>query len=107
MVRRQVASRLEAARAELAAAEADHRASEAELAMVRSDYQRVSSLHERRIVAAQRFEAVQAQLVGAEQRELHTAAAIERARASLAVAPADDPQRVGDVWTWRWMLIRS
>jgi membrane fusion protein (multidrug efflux system) len=92
MVRRQVESKLEAARAELAAAEADHRASEAEFKMVQSDYQRVSSLHEQGIVAAQRFEAVQAQLIGAQQQELHTAAAIKRAQASLAVTAADEAE---------------
>jgi membrane fusion protein (multidrug efflux system) len=92
MIRRQVASRLEAARAELAGAEAEHRASEAELGMVRSDFERVSSLHEQGIVAAQRFEEVQAQLIGAQQRELHTAAEIKRAQASLAVTEADATQ---------------
>jgi membrane fusion protein, multidrug efflux system len=94
MIRTQVASKLEAARAELAAAQADHRASEAELRRVRSEHERVSSLFERGVVASQRFEEVQARLASAQQEELHTAAEIERAWASLAVTRAEEAQIV-------------
>jgi membrane fusion protein, multidrug efflux system len=92
MIRTQVESKLEAAEAELAAAEADHRASEAELQRARSEYERVNSLFERGVVASQRFEEAQARFASAQQQELHTAAEINRARASMAVTKAEEAQ---------------
>src|SRR5690606_34696076 len=48
--------------------------------------------HEDGVVAAQRFEQARAQLASAEQRELHAAAEIDRARARLAVIEAERAQ---------------
>jgi membrane fusion protein (multidrug efflux system) len=92
MIRAQLASRLEAARAELAAGEAEHHASEAELERAQSEYQRVRSLFERGVVASQRFEEAQARFASAEQQELRAAAEINRARAALAVIEAGGAQ---------------
>jgi membrane fusion protein (multidrug efflux system) len=92
MTREQVASKLVAAEAELAAGEADHRASEAELEQARAEYERVSSLFKSGVVASQRFEQAQARFTSAQQQELHSAAEIERARASRAVTKAEEAQ---------------
>jgi membrane fusion protein, multidrug efflux system len=92
MTREQVASKLVAAEAELAAGEADHRASEAELEQARAEHDRVSSLFKTGVVASQRFEEAQARFTSAQQQELHTAAEIERARASRAVTKAEEAQ---------------
>ena len=89
MTRRQLAGQMEAGRAELAAGEADHRASEAELDQARSEHERVRSLFDRGVVASQRLEEAQARFASAEQRELHTAAEIDRARAALAMTEAE------------------
>jgi len=92
MTREQVASKLAAAEAELAAGEADHRASEAELEQARAEYDRVNALFKTGVVASQRFEQAQARFTSAQQQELHTAAEIERARASRAVTKAEEAQ---------------
>jgi membrane fusion protein (multidrug efflux system) len=92
MIRTQVASKLQAAEAELAAGEADHRASEADLEQARAEYERVNSLFKTGVVASQRLEEAQARCTSAQQRELHSAAEIERARAAMAVTEAEESE---------------
>lgn len=92
MIRAQVASRLVAGQAQLAATEAAHRSSMAALDNARSQFQRVSTLAERKVVATLQLEEAQTKLVVAEQLERSTAAGIDTARANLSVIQADEAQ---------------
>jgi len=92
MATAQVASRLDAAAAELSAATARHRSAEAELVNIRGEHERVSRLHERQILSAQRFDEIRARLVTAEQQERTAAAGIRTARANHATAEAERTQ---------------
>ncbi|HET6630651.1 MAG TPA: HlyD family secretion protein [Woeseiaceae bacterium] len=92
MLDQQVASELRASKAKLAAAEAGHRASEAMLRNVKSDYARAASLHEQSLISAELFEDAREKLVSAEQRERHAAADVETARAQIDVVRAKSAQ---------------
>jgi len=92
MIRVQVASRLEAASAQMAAAAAAHEASKASLEKARSQFARISALAGRSVMSTQSFEDAQAGLRLARQQELSTAAGIELARANRAVIQAEVAQ---------------
>ncbi len=89
MTREQLASRLRAGEAHLAAAEAAHRVSEAILENVQSDYERAESLHARKLIASYRYDDAREALTSASQREAQAAAEVETARAELQVIRAD------------------
>lgn len=92
MIHSQVASRLVAGRAQLAAAEAAHRSSVAALDNARSQHQRVSTLADRKVVSTQQLDDAKAKLVAAEELERSTAAGIDTASANLSVIQADETQ---------------
>ncbi len=92
MIRLQVASRLEAANAQMTAAAAAHEASKASLEKTRSQFARTSALTGRDIMSKQSLDDAQANLRVARQQELSTAAGIELARANRAVIQAEEAQ---------------
>ena len=77
MIRRQVKSRLDAGRIQIGAAEAEHRAVEAELEAARSDHQRQTSLRKAGAVSGQQFEEGRAKFMSTQQHALRAAAGIE------------------------------
>lgn len=92
MIGEQVASRLQAGQAALAAAEANHRASQAVLDNVQSHYERTESMYGRGLISSELFEDAGQQLVNAEQQELRAMAGIKTARAELAVTRSGKAQ---------------
>jgi len=94
MVRRQVNGRLEAARSQLLAAEADRQGKMAELDNARAEFDRLSSLYKTGAVAAQLLDTMRARYISAQQQELHAAAGIETARANLTSVEAEQEQTV-------------
>jgi len=92
MIRTQVTAKLAAGRTEIAAAEANHRASEAVLRNARSRFERVSSLAQSNVMSVQVLEEAQAALATAEQQEQATAAGIETATGNLAVIQSEEAQ---------------
>lgn len=92
MIRVQIASRLEAADAQMLSAAAAHEASKASLEKARSQFARVSALSGRDVFSRQAFEDAQATMRVARQQELSTAAGIELARANRAVIQAEEAQ---------------
>lgn len=92
MIRLQVASRLEAANAQMTAAAAAHEGSKASLEKARSQFARTSALTGRDVMSKQSLDDAQANLRVARQQELSTAAGIELARANRAVIQAEEAQ---------------
>ncbi|MGE0797911.1 MAG: HlyD family secretion protein [Lautropia sp.] len=89
MVRRQVASRLEAGRTQVKGAEAEHRATQAGLEAARSDHQRLTVLRRSGTVSAQHLEEGLARFLTSQQQALRASAGIDSARAALAVIEAE------------------
>lgn len=92
MIRMQSASRSNAARSQVIGAQADDRASTAELDRARSEYQRMVMLFEKGMIAAQRLDDAKSAFVGAQQRQLRAASSIDTARANVAMVRADEEQ---------------
>lgn len=92
MLEQQVASELRASEANLAAAKAAHRASEAVLRNAKSDYERAASLHGRNLIATELFENAREDLTSAGEQERHAAANVEAARAQTGVVRAREAE---------------
>jgi len=92
LLERQLSARRDAARAGIAAAEANHEASLAVLTNARTRHERAIKLAEQNITSQQTLDQSQAALDTAAQQERAAFAAIESARASLAIVEADREQ---------------
>jgi len=92
LLKRQLSARRDAARAGIAAAEANHEASLAVLTNARTRHERAIKLAEQNITSQQTLDQSQAALDTAAQQERAAFAAIESARASLAIVEADREQ---------------
>jgi membrane fusion protein (multidrug efflux system) len=92
MVRTQVAAKLAAGEAQLTAAEANHRASQASLTNASSRFERVNRLASSKVTSEQTLEEAQATLSTATEQEKSSAAAIMTARANLDVARSEEAQ---------------
>ena len=92
LLERQLSARRDAARAGIAAAEANHEASLAVLTNARARHKRAIRLAERNIASQQTLDEAQATLDSGAQQERAAFAAIENARASLAIVDADGEQ---------------
>ncbi|MGF6859468.1 membrane fusion protein (multidrug efflux system) [Rhodobacteraceae bacterium MBR-64] len=90
---KQLSARRDAALAGIAAAEANHEASLAVLTNARTRHERAIKLAEQNITSQQTLDESQAALDTAAQQERAAFAAIESARASLAIVEADGEQR--------------
>lgn len=90
---KQLSARRDAALAGIAAAEANHEASLAVLTNARTRHERAIKLAEQNITSQQTLDESQAALDTAAQQERAAFAAIENARASLAIVEADGEQR--------------
>ena len=89
---KQLSARQDAAQAGIAAAYANHGASLAALTNARARHERAIKLAEQKITSQQTLDTSQAALDTATQQERATFAAIENARASLAIVEADEEQ---------------
>ena len=89
---KQLSARRDAAHAGIAAAEANHEASLAVLANARARHERAIKLANQKITSQQTLDESQAALDTAAQQERAAFAAIESARASLAIVEADGEQ---------------
>jgi len=94
MVRGQVNGRLQAARSQLLAAEADRQGKVAERDNAREEFERLSALYKTGAVSAQLLDTTRARFISAQQQELRAAAGIETARANLASVQAEEAQAV-------------
>lgn len=94
MVREQVNGRLQAARSQLLAAEADRNGKMAERDNARDEFERLSALYKTGAVSAQLLDSTRAHFISAQQQELRAAAGIETARANLASVQAEEAQAV-------------
>lgn len=92
MVRAQVAKKIEAGRAEVAAAQAAHAASLALLQQAQSQYDRIAALARRGVATQQALEEAEAARATAAEQEHSSAAAIATARANLAVVEAEQAE---------------
>lgn len=92
MIRRQVASRTDAALSQITGAQADERASTADVERARGDYERMKMLFDKGMVAAQRLDDSSTGFTAAQQRRLRAASTIETARANASVVRADEEQ---------------
>ncbi len=92
LLERQLSARRDAALAGIAAAEANHQASLAVLTNARTRHERAIKLAEQNITSQQNLDESQAALDTAAQQERAAFAAIENARASLAIVEADGEQ---------------
>lgn len=92
LLEKQLSARRDAARAGIAAAEANHEASLAVLKNARTRHERSIKLAEQNITSQQAFDESQAALDTATQQERAAFSAIESARASLAIVEADREQ---------------
>ena len=88
MIRVQIAKKIDAAKAEVAAAEAAYRASRAVLQKAHSHYDRIEALAQRKVVAQENLEEALAERTTAEQQQNATEARIATAKANLAVVEA-------------------
>lgn len=88
MIRVQVAKKIDAAKAEVAAAEAAYRANRAVLEKARRHYDRIEALAQRKVVAQENLEEALAERTTAEQQENAAEARIATAKANLAVVEA-------------------
>ncbi len=93
LLEKQLSARRGAAEAGIAAAEANHEASLAVLKNARTRHERAIKLAEQNITSQQTLDESQAALDTATQQERAAFAAIENARASLAIVEADGEQR--------------
>jgi len=93
LLERQLSARRDAALAGIAAAEANHEASLAVLTNARARHERAIKLAEQNITSQQTLDESKAALDTAAQQERAAFAAIENARASLAIVEADGEQR--------------
>ncbi len=89
---KQLSARRDAAQAGIAAAEANHEASLAVLTNARTRHQRAIKLAQQNITSQQTLDEARAALDTASQQERAAFAAIENARASLAIVEADAEQ---------------
>ncbi|AMN46881.1 hypothetical protein ACG33_07170 [Steroidobacter denitrificans] len=94
MVRRQVNGRLQAARSQLLAAEADRHGKMAERDNARDELERLSALYKTGAVSAQLLDTTRAQFISTQQQELRAAAGIDTARANLTSVQAEEAQAV-------------
>ena len=92
LLERQLSARRDAALAGIAAADANHQASLAVLTNARTRHERAIKLAEQNITSQQTLDESQAALDTAAQQERAEFAAIESARASLAIVEADGEQ---------------
>lgn len=92
LLERQLSARRDAALAGIAAADANHEASLAVLTNARARQERAIKLTEQNITSQQTLDETQAALDTAAQQERAAFAAIESARASLAIVEADGEQ---------------
>ena len=92
LLEKQLSARRDAALAGIAAAEANHEASLAVLTNARTRHERAIRLAEQNITSQQTLDASKAALDTATQQERAAFAAIENARASLAIVEADGEQ---------------
>jgi len=92
LLERQLSARRDAALAGIAAAEANHEASLAALTNARTRHERAITLAKQNITSQQTLDESQAALDTAAQKERAAFAAIESARASLAIVEADGEQ---------------
>ncbi|PHR20645.1 MAG: secretion protein [Hoeflea sp.] len=92
LLEKQLSARRDAALAGIAAAEANHEASLAVLTNARTGHERAIRLAEQNITSQQTLDASKAALDTATQQERAAFAAIENARASLAIVEADGEQ---------------
>jgi membrane fusion protein (multidrug efflux system) len=90
MVRIQVARKMEAGQAEVAAAESVHASSEVALRNAKIRFARAKKLEASKIVPAQELEQAQTELSVAEQQERTAAAHITTAQANLAVTKTEE-----------------
>lgn len=89
MIRTRTDSRLTAARAQIAAAEANHEATLAAERDAQTRFDRIDALASRRVVSTQDLDAARVALDTARQQERASAAAVDTARANLAVVESD------------------
>ena len=92
LLEKQLSARRDAARAGIAAADANHEASLAVLTNAQTRHKRAIKLAARKITSQQTLDESQAALDTAAQQERAAFAAIESARASLAIVEADGEQ---------------